>query len=306
MDRNLYKEIGSRIRSIRESLGLSQEEVAVQLGYKSVATISHFETGSRKISVIDLQKIAEMMHVSVDYLVGTEQLIASQEMQHQLKFRAQGIIPSVRFQLEPFLLFAEHNARMPELISHNIAKDTSGGIGRIAMHYLDALEINEPPVLSRQVAKELNVPVYDWPLPNNVSGLSFFIENRVCIGVNEQHPFARQQFSIAHELGHVLLCHHSESTQDVQDVYVGIEFNDMEAAGLWRNEDSAREQENEREANWFAADLLMPKPWLLRDFELFGVEKLQQFAQKYSVSEQALWIQLVSLKLVEKNGGRSK
>lgn len=86
----------------------------------------------------------------------------------------------------------------------------------------------------------------------------------------------------------------------MQDVYVGIEFNDMEAVGLLRNEDSKQEQQNEREANWFAADLLMPKHWLVQDFKIFGIEKLPQFAQKYGVSEQALWIQLVSLKLVER------
>lgn len=299
MDPNPYKAIGSRIRTIRESLGLSQEEIAGHLGYKSVATISHFETGARKIGVIDLHKIAEMLDVSVDYLVGAEVLKVSQAIQHKLKFRARGATPSVLLQLEPFLLFAERNAQIPEIISYNDDKDVSGGIGRIAMRVLEALQITEPPVLPREVARELNIPVYDWPLPGNVSGLSFFVENRVCIGVNEQHPYVRQQFSIAHELGHVLLQHNSEATQDV---YVGIEFNDMEAAGLWRNEDSAQEQKNEREANWFAADLLMPKQWLTQDFELFGIEKLPQFAQKYGVSEQALWIQLVSLRLVERNG----
>lgn len=297
MGYNPYIEIGKRIRSIRETKGFSQEELATQLGYKSVATISHFETGSRKISVSDLLKIAQIMSVPIDYLTGEIQQRVTPSIRERLSFRAKNIVPSIRNHLEPFLQFAEQNAQMPELITHEIDKDSSGGIGRLAKKYLDTLNILEPPVSPRQITQELNIPVFDWSFPPDVSGLTFFNNNFVCIGVNDQHPYVRQQFTIAHELGHVVL--HSDDN-DSADLFIDVEFNDMEVGQMWTEQDN-QQREKEREANWFAADLLMPKDWLVKDFEVYGEDGLLQMTRRYGVSEQALWIRLVRLKLVERN-----
>lgn len=42
------------LKSIRQSKGLSQKEVAKAVGIKSAATISHYETGARQPSLEDL------------------------------------------------------------------------------------------------------------------------------------------------------------------------------------------------------------------------------------------------------------
>jgi Zn-dependent peptidase ImmA (M78 family) len=55
--------------------------------------------------------------------------------------------------------------------------------------------------------------------------------------------------------------------------------------------------DKEKEADEFAAELLMPESMLKIDV-LQNRLKAEELAKKYQVSEQALWIQLVSLKLV--------
>lgn len=291
-DSNVYKKIGHRIRMAREKADLLQEQVAEKLGYNSVATISHFEKGIRKISVIDLQKLAELLDVPISYFFNTDDM--EQETPHvEVVFRAKGLIPTLHSQLETFVQFAERRATKPHIDHAAPNKEQSGWAGKIARHYLDKCGVNNAPIHTRQIAKFLNIPVFDWTLPENISGLTLFSDDCVCIGVNDQHPNVRQRFSIAHELGHIIL-HPPRSGK--REVFVGIEFNDNEAGKLWGNENDT-ESQLEREANWFAADLLMPKHLLQKEYQGNNQQQLEALARKYDVSMQAMWIQIESLKL---------
>ena len=57
MDR-FYKNLGVKIKKIREKIGLSQEVLAEKLRISRVA-ISQIESGSRKISAEELFKLAK-------------------------------------------------------------------------------------------------------------------------------------------------------------------------------------------------------------------------------------------------------
>lgn len=66
--------IGERIRIIRELRGWSQAELAERSRLEPSA-ISHFETGRRVPSVVNLLKLAEALtmntfYISTDYLLG--------------------------------------------------------------------------------------------------------------------------------------------------------------------------------------------------------------------------------------------
>lgn len=71
------KEIGRRIKEVRESLGLTQEELGQKLGVEK-ASISKYEAGGAKrgVPVASLLKIAEIGGVSLDELSGNESLKA--------------------------------------------------------------------------------------------------------------------------------------------------------------------------------------------------------------------------------------
>jgi Zn-dependent peptidase ImmA (M78 family) len=91
------------------------------------------------------------------------------------------------------------------------------------------------------------------------------------IGFNATHTWCRRRFTIAHEIGHMLLEHGCNENGDDSTV-------------------------NETEANQFAAELLVPTTFIKKDFEI--ICNVQELAKLYRVSEQTLTIKLIDAKLV--------
>ena len=60
--------LGGRIQGLRKSRGMTQKELADFFGY-SESYISYIEKGERKISIEDLQKIAKIFSVDIDFLL---------------------------------------------------------------------------------------------------------------------------------------------------------------------------------------------------------------------------------------------
>ena len=65
-------EIGKRIREKRESLGMTQEELAAKLGYKNKSSIAKIETGANDIVQSKVVEFANILHTTVAYLMGWE------------------------------------------------------------------------------------------------------------------------------------------------------------------------------------------------------------------------------------------
>ena len=64
-------EIGKRIRSRREQLGMTQEELASRLGYKTIAKI---ENGTNDIVQSKVTEFAKVLDTTPAYLMGWTQL----------------------------------------------------------------------------------------------------------------------------------------------------------------------------------------------------------------------------------------
>ncbi|HOK20164.1 MAG TPA: ImmA/IrrE family metallo-endopeptidase, partial [Thermosynergistes sp.] len=97
------------------------------------------------------------------------------------------------------------------------------------------------------------------------------------IAVNSSRPLCRRRFSIAHEIGHYLLGHNS------------LSFSGS-GGGMIKCE-----SRQERAANAFAAEFLMPKKLLAREAHKYSLRAL---ARRYLVSMQAMEIRLKELGLV--------
>lgn len=63
-----YEKIGQRIRSLRKSQGLSQEQLAEKV-WISTTHMSHIETASTKLSLPVLVDIAKALDASVDEII---------------------------------------------------------------------------------------------------------------------------------------------------------------------------------------------------------------------------------------------
>ena len=284
MNKEIYKMIGARIRSARESVGLSQEQLANKMGFSSPASISHFEAGMRKISIADLHKLSRTLGTPIEFFISTHQPHDTQ-MKH-FRLRAEAIRPSEREVVASFLAFAAKNGKLPMQLSRKLRGMKAG---EAASSILRQQGIEALPVSPFEVAERLGIPVFQWELPHEVSGIFVLNSGKACIGVNQDHPYVRQRFSVAHELGHFVF-------HDKKDLFVDFLEIDIAANAMDENE-----QKQEMVANWFAADLLMPQEWVRKDFREYGEDNLTLMAQKYEVSEQALWFRCVNLKLVGSN-----
>ena len=63
-------DIGERIKERREFLGLSQDELAHKVGYKSRSSIQKIETGKTDVSQTKISQIANALDTTACYLMG--------------------------------------------------------------------------------------------------------------------------------------------------------------------------------------------------------------------------------------------
>lgn len=152
-----------------------------------------------------------------------------------------------------------------------------------AQSIIKMYNINNPPVNVEEIAEQLGYKVVPFDFPDNISAITKIIDGVKVIGVNQNHHPLRRRFSVSHELGH-FLCGHETYTHETTLVEPEKKYMDPR-------------YQQEKEADEFAAELLMPELMLKVDV-LQNRLKAEELAKKYQVSEQALWIQLVSLKLV--------
>lgn len=61
--------IGNNIKRARELKGLTQDELAKRMGYKSRSTIARIENGDNDVSQSKLKKFADILDVSIDFLL---------------------------------------------------------------------------------------------------------------------------------------------------------------------------------------------------------------------------------------------
>lgn len=71
-EEDFNKGIGGRLREAREKAGLSQAQMAKELGYESATAVSLIEAGERRFKAGDLWKAAEVLHRTIGYFLGQE------------------------------------------------------------------------------------------------------------------------------------------------------------------------------------------------------------------------------------------
>ena len=61
------KSFGAKLKDARERAGLTQAELVVLLGRKTVASISEYEQGKRRMAAVDLPDVARVLGVPITY-----------------------------------------------------------------------------------------------------------------------------------------------------------------------------------------------------------------------------------------------
>src|ERR1700722_19420307 len=112
--------------------------------------------------------------------------------------------------------------------------------------------ITAPPVDLGIICDRAHISLERSFLPDTVSGFLYNQDGRTIIGVNPRHSTRRQRFTIAHELAHFFLGHQGDG--------VHVDKN----LALFRDSDQVSDVK-ESAANLCAAELLMPKQFLIKD-----------------------------------------
>jgi Zn-dependent peptidase ImmA (M78 family) len=141
-----------------------------------------------------------------------------------------------------------------------------------------------------RLALHLGTEVRYEPFEGELSGMLFREKERVVVGVNALHAKTRQRFTVAHELGHFLL-------------HRGDLFVDKNYRVLHRDARSSEAiDQQEIQANRFAAELLMPARFLAADIKSGKVvldieddDEIEKLAARYKVSTQAMTFRLAHL-----------
>lgn len=160
----------------------------------------------------------------------------------------------------------------------------------IVEQLLDSHGISEPPVPVDRIVLAQGVRIYPRNLKGDISGFLYRDSKESVIGINTHHPRARQKFTLAHELGHLLL--HKEAQLHVDRVFEVKLRSDLSSKGV---------DVDEMEANLFAAELLMPRRFLMKHLASTGSTDISddttlgELAKNYGVSLQALMIRLTAL-----------
>lgn len=160
-----------------------------------------------------------------------------------------------------------------------------------------------PPVPVERLAALTGAQLRYAPFEGELSGLLFAEQHQTIIGVNSLDAKARQRFTIAHELGHLLL-HAPRDLPDEHTLFIDRHFR-VYARDVHSGEGT---DVQEVEANTFAAELLMPAAMLSAEvqahpFDYEDDAQIRALADRYRVSVQAMSFRLVNLGLIRSAGG---
>lgn len=141
-------------------------------------------------------------------------------------------------------------------------------------------EIIQPPVPETVVTDFPRVRVTrEGRLP--ISGASHWSAGVWAIVVNADEPKVRQRFTMAHELKHVLDAVHTPAL-----LYPAV--GDVDSG-----------QRAEQACDFFAACLLMPRPWIKRSYCNERIQDPIALARRFVVSQVAMRRRLVALGLTD-------
>ena len=174
-------------------------------------------------------------------------------------------------------------------------------IEKRAKDLLERASSYEVPVNLAKVAKFLDITVHFDTLEDKVSGVLIVRESARHALINALHHSNRQRFSLAHEIGHLVL-HDSGGDRLFIDtnmrVYQRVGGSMDEA---YNQANSTTKPHEEREANQFASAVLMPAELIRRaafDLDLSEETDVAYLARLFGVSDQAMAIRLQQLGVV--------
>lgn len=207
---------GLRLKQAREAAGLNQRELAAAAGVSAMA-ISKYERGLSVPSSRVLMRLAEALDVRVEYFFRTQQV----ELE-KLEFRKHARLPAkqekrvladAQEQVERWLALEDllpnewsWSYRPPKGVPATI--ESGEDIERAANAVRKAWGLGSEPIVDLiEVLEEngLKVLLSEYAQASDFDGLAAEASGHTVVLVGADMPGDRQRFTIAHELGHLVL-----------------------------------------------------------------------------------------------------
>jgi Zn-dependent peptidase ImmA (M78 family)/DNA-binding XRE family transcriptional regulator len=251
------RHLGARIAALRETRGMTGEELGAAVGL-SRSQISKIEHGTRRLDVSEVAAIADAVQVGIAEMLGIERsgslALAARVMAAP---HIDSTLPSRRrmrqvLEAEAILTSSAGLSRSRPTPSGQGVLATVGNRGipsrraawrdgeKLAEIVRDGLGLGRAPIadVAELAEQHFGLDVLAWPTGKGVSGLCAHGQDVAVALVSTSFPRGHQRFTAAHELAHHLL-------RDPREVVIDSD--------LYDNANPA-----EQRANSFAAALLMP------------------------------------------------
>jgi Zn-dependent peptidase ImmA (M78 family)/transcriptional regulator with XRE-family HTH domain len=281
------EEFGARVRTARTGARMNQQQLA-EAAQVSQASVSRIESGRRGASLMEADKIADVLGVPLEALLYGSPV--RERVQVALRAEGQAYSDALEPGLDLLVIDDQLDAatsdlrQQPRPTSRPPNRGSPAAVGQtLAGQVREALGLGVGPVLDvvALIEELTGVDVATVRL-DGLAGMTVHDPDRDTTFVvsNSAEPAERQRFAQAHELGHLLLGHgtHVDRLSDLQD------GNDQD----------------EKRCNEFARNLLAPREgvrsWLARNRpELSGTvdeAALAGLTRYFGVSSGAMRIQL--------------
>jgi Zn-dependent peptidase ImmA (M78 family) len=264
--------IGEVLETLRRARGLTQEELCAMAGVTQAA-MSRYENDQRTPDGEVLDRIAEALGVSRRFLARDHKVRGALAVDAHMR-RQRGTRPSVWRRLEAELnahrlhlavLFEDVSMRAEQTVPTFDPIDTAPAEAALMVRAQWRMPIGPVRHLTRWLEAAGCVIVEEDFGTSRVDGLSQWVGDHPVLLINSSAPVDRKRLTLAHELGHLVL-HNGPASDDP-----------------------------EREANEFAAELLMPAHVIRPDLRTVTLGRLRDLKQVWGVSMQALCERAYSL-----------
>ncbi len=274
--------VAAALKVARRRVRLSQTAVGDYLG-SARQTVAAFENGERQPVFADALKLANLYRVSLDKLASVRHSSSRKALDVLPRFEGDGNLSAAdRAELESFDKYLE--TRPPSSIQFP-TRSRYESVADTADRVRAASKVSEPPVPIEALVGSCGIEVRFTPLDELAGALLLPSASGRPYGilVNSDQPRERERFTIAHELGHLLLGHPDLRGEGAFVDYIGRRFMPVEV-----------------QADMFAAELLVPAAMLRQRLAKIAPDEPVEFgvyrlAAEFLVSFQAMTARLDKL-----------
>lgn len=213
--------VGTKIRKLREEMGLTQEDLAMSVGLSS-EFISLLELGRRSPSLESLSRIAKFLDKEISFFIlERTESFDSLIQGDQLDSKTRRLLKRFRKYCDTYIELEEMTGRQSDLAPHyaNVTAE------KMAAQEKNRLGLGDDPVSNVFSLLEQNgLHVWRHPIQEetNIAGMFVFLEYKQAAFtlVNSRQSLAQQILTATHEYGHYLKDRFDGPIIDNPDIFI--------------------------------------------------------------------------------------